>query len=153
MSSYIVPMSPIRDDGADREAPSSIVNASQSLVRWHFMMGIVLVGIAFTLAWYVWLSLQWAEVMSLIRGDPVVVSGRGILVIVALSAALPLLNAAAFFRSGAALHRFSRSRLVSDLHPAMYRLRAVWRMLSLTLTLMIAGMATFLILAWQAQQR
>jgi hypothetical protein len=148
MNHFHSPLTVSRDDGSNREAPSAIINASQSLVRWHFLLGWVCLAVAVSLGWFILLSLQWDEAVSLLQGRQPIADGNTMLIIAGIAAFLPLLNAIVFFRSGSALRKFSHSRLIRDLHPAMCRLRAVWRTMSITVTILVLGSIAHLVLTF-----
>jgi len=142
---FIVP--PFSQNESERLAPSVVINASKSLVRWHYLCGLGCLLFGAGAAWYVMLTMQWGSAVGILRGAPEVLSDNAILGFAGIVALLPVLNAVAFFRSASAQKKFAASGLVADLHPAMCRLRAVWRTLSISLTFVIALPVALLIMA------
>ena len=133
---FIIP--PLSQSESDRLAPSIVINASKSLVRWHYLCGLGCLLFGAGAAWYVMLTLQWGAALGILRGARSVLSDNAILGFAGLVALLPVINAITFFRSASAQKKFASSGLVVDLHPAMCRLRAVWRMLAISMTLVIS---------------
>lgn len=152
MSFYDTPLTPIRSDGSDREAPSSIVNSCQTLVRWQFGFGVACLTLTVTLPWYLLQMLRHEELLAQAMNRAPMLPEKHILIAAGIAALLPAVNAFCLFRSGAALRTFARGRLVGDLHLAVRRLRGVWRTFSISLVLVVAAIIAAVVWRWlQAQ--
>jgi hypothetical protein len=135
-----------REGAPGREAPSSIINASQSLVALHAALGCICLALAVVFGWRTLLSLRWEEVLLQWEGHAPLLDKNKILILTGVAGILPMVNAIAFFRCARALRKFCRTHLVTDLYPAMCRLRAVWRTLSLTVSVVILVPVTLIII-------
>jgi len=150
MNFYEAPITPGRSGGGAREAPSSILNASQSLARWQLWSGLMAVALAGVLPWFVLLTLDINRLTAQAMGREFALQEKESLLLAGLFALVPALNAVCLFRSGAALRRLSDSRLVSDLHTALRRLRTAWCLLGLTLLSAGGYMLYTAVLRWMA---
>ncbi len=135
-------------DSGDREAPSAIVNASQMLVRWHFSLAAVCLTLAVTVPWFLTGLFRYYRLVGKATGTESMWTEHNILIAAGGAAAVAGLNALCLLRCGAALRAFAKSRLVSDLHRAMRRLRTVWRMAALTGLLIAGALVTALVRNW-----
>ena len=121
--------------GDDREAPSSVVNAFQPLINWHRVLGFIFLVAAGALPWMMHEQYLTATTMlELTRTagpwPPASFEWFGL-----GCGLVAILNAVAFFRSSSGLARFAGTRKVTDLHPALRRLRTVWLILGLSAVL------------------
>jgi hypothetical protein len=137
-----------RGDGGDREAPSAIVNASQTLIRWLYSLAVICLTLTVSAPWFTHALFQYQQRIAMAMNVPTIWTEQNILIATGAAAALPALNALCLLNCGAALRQFSRTRLVNDLHRAMRRLRTVWFMAALTALLMAASLVTAVVRNW-----
>ena len=125
------------NDDAGRQAPSPIIDACQRLIPWHYLL---------TLGWLAGGAVNlWARHMQqrmdavfaqlqVQRPEPIISPAAVTLMLIFI----PLTFAFLSLRLAWALQKFARTGLISDLHPAMKRLRAVWRAYALMILIVAA---------------
>jgi hypothetical protein len=143
MSDFIPPHSDVRlrDGGDEREAPSAIVNACHSQVKWHLIMTIVCLTLVVTIPWTLYQTAENVRLMTKANRQPATVIPDFIMGFGAGCGFFALINALVLFRCSTGLRAFSESRRIVDLHRAMRRLRTVWRVFSISLTLVVLTVA------------
>lgn len=141
MAFYDIPLSPIREDGSDREAPSAIVNAAGGLSRWMLALGMVTLTFVITAPWFLLSAVEMIRTYREAIGQPGgwFADAQRNRILCVVCAGLAVVNALCMIRACNAIREFAASRLVSDLHLGMRRLRTVWCVLGMTLALVIGG--------------
>jgi hypothetical protein len=136
-------VSRIRQEGEDREASSGIVSACHSLSHCHFALGIVLVTLAAVVPWWLFEISNRLRIFDEIHilqhapgRSPSPVPDRLANFGIACGV-IAILNAAILFRCCSGLLNFARSRRVVDMHPAVRRLRTMWRIFGVSMLLVI----------------
>jgi hypothetical protein len=141
----------IRQEGEDREASSNVVHACQVVARCHLALGIALIVLAATVPWWLFEISHRLRIIDEFRlidspegtapsPNPKMVLNFGV-----ACGVICVLNAGILFRCRNRLRAFIQTRRVSDLHPAMCRLRTMWLFFSISM-LLVAGSLIYLFL-------
>jgi len=128
-------------DGSDREVPSAIVNATSGLSRWMLALAMVTLTFVITAPWFLFSVVELIRTFREATGQPGgwFADAQHNRILCLACAGLALVNALCMIRACNAIREFAASRLVSDLHLGMRRLRTVWCVLGVTLALVIGG--------------
>ncbi|HWB06362.1 MAG TPA: hypothetical protein VG796_25285 [Verrucomicrobiales bacterium] len=136
----------LRPEGEDREASSNVVHACQVIAHCHLALGIFLIVLAATATWWIFEISHRLRIIDEFRlidspegtapsPNPDIILNFGVAVGV-----LCILNAGILFRCRNGLRAFTRTRRVSDLHPAMRRLRTMWLFFSISMLLITTAL-------------
>ncbi len=111
----------------EREARSVVVHACSAQWRWQAGLGMVLITVAVTVAWWLMEISDRMALMEKAFGHVPPVPPQHVAAFGFGCSILCLLNAAMLFNCASRLHSFVSSRRVLDLHAALRRLRFLWR--------------------------
>lgn len=134
----------LRPHEEERQAPSVIVNACQSVAKWLLALAFFFLPLAASIAWAVREMAESVRLYGLLRKEPPP-STQVMAIAGAIFGALVAVHVILLIRCSLGLRSFAASRKVIDLHSALRRLRTLWRVFSLSLLLIaltvIAGIA------------
>ena len=122
---------------AGRQAPSPIIDACQRLIPWHYLLALGWLAGGAVNFWARHLQQRMDAVFAQLqvqRPNPSISP----VVVTLISIFIPLGFAFLSLRLAWALKKFVHTGLISDLHPAMKRLRAVWRAYALVILIAAA---------------
>ena len=129
-----------------REAPSAIINACHSLVKWHLLLGVFCLLLAGLVPWRVYQFSENVRLMNQYYRVPETTVPDSIAVFAAVCGLFMLSIAAVLFRCASGMRAFAENRRIVGLHRAVCRLRTVWRVFSISLALAVFTIAGALIL-------
>jgi len=125
------------DGGDQREAPSAIIYACHSQVKWHIAAGLVCLTLFATIPFALYQTAEQDRLVRILMGRRPTIIPDCIMGYGAGCGFLALINALFLFRCANGLRAFAQSRRIIDLHRAMRRLRSVWRVFSISLMLAV----------------
>src|SRR5687767_162177 len=126
-----------RPDEDQREAPSAIIYACHSLVKWHLLLGMFCLIVAGLVPWRVYQFSEYVRLVNKANGIPETTVSDSIAAFAGVCGLLALLNAVVLFRCSNGLRTFAANRKIAALHRAMRRLRTMWRGFSISLAIVV----------------
>jgi hypothetical protein len=148
---------PRRDDPDEREAPSAVIHACHSQIKWQVLLAVFFLILAGLVALRIYRFSEQVMLRNKAYGVEDTTVPDCIAAFGAACGILSLLISVAFIRCAAASHALAESRKIGALHRALRRLRAVWRIFSVTMAFAvftIAGVLIWLkIMQWQSEKQ
>ena len=132
-----------RSDEGHREAPSAIINACHSQVKWHLVHAIVSLAVFVTVPVALYHKGEQIRLFLKINNQPPSAIPDCVIAFGGACGLFAILNALFLFRCASAMRTFAESRRIADLHRAMCRLRTVWRFFGIFLLLAVAGLTVW----------
>jgi hypothetical protein len=145
-SDITIPDLATRPGDDDREAPSGVINACQSMVRTHFLLGVLHLIFTWSVPWLLYQMSEKVRLVSRANGQPPARLGDYMLIAGIGFGSLALILALLFFRSAGALRVAGETRRLTALHRALRRVRTVWRVFAVTLLLAAVAIAAYAVM-------